>query len=562
MDFNYTNLKNDGLGGNFDGFCSKAGSGGNSSPSQCALISNKNAVNDGNNLVAYLLGAKVDNYRTRNSIMGDVINGAPLFVGVPRFKYTDSGYSNFVATTRQGYCSNTSTAGSTTRQGTVYVGANDGMLHAFDRCDGNERWAYVPTMVMPNLYAIADNSYGTNHQYFVDGAPVMGDIYDGSQWKTILVGGLNAGGKAFYALDITDPANPKALWEFTNSNNANLGLSFGNPIITKRRTDGKWVVVFASGYNNNRNSGDGNGHLIMLDANTGTQILDIPTLITNIASTVAVGTSDTPSGLAKINAWVETETDNTALRYYGGDLLGNIWRFDTEGLLAPTNSSFRLAQLVTSGTAQPVTIKPELAQISYQGANYVVIYVATGSYLGTADLSTVGTQTIYAIKDTLGNTPLGDIRTSATLVAQTLTTSGVIRTATKNPVNWSTKNGWMVDLPSSGERVNVDMTQALNVLSVASTVPSSSACESGGTSWIYKLDIASGAAVVGATDNAAGLLFQQGVLIVGQTIVQLTDGSTSTIYMRSDDAPPFTKSDPKVEGGGNLHRSSWRELAN
>jgi type IV pilus assembly protein PilY1 len=120
----------------------------------------------------------------------------------------------------------------------------------------------------------------------------------------------------------------------------------------------------------------------------------------------------------------------------------------------------------------------------------------------------------------------------------------------------------MVDLPSSGERVNVDMTQALNVLSVASTVPSSSACESGGTSWIYKLDIASGAAVVGATDNAAGLLFQQGVLIVGQTIVQLTDGSTSTIYMRSDDAPPFTKSDPKVEGGGNLHRSSWRELAN
>jgi type IV pilus assembly protein PilY1 len=117
-------------------------------------------------------------------------------------------------------------------------------------------------------------------------------------------------------------------------------------------------------------------------------------------------------------------------------------------------------------------------------------------------------------------------------------------------------------MPSTGERVNVDMTQALNVLSVASTIPSSSACESGGTSWIYKLDIASGAALVGATDSAAGLLFQQGVLIVGQTIVQLTDGSTSTIYMRSDDKPPFSKSDPGSDTNTIPHRTSWRELAN
>jgi type IV pilus assembly protein PilY1 len=434
------------------------------------------------------------------------------------------------------------------------------MLHAFDRCDGSEKWAYVPKVVMPNLYTLADNAFGTNHQYFVDGSPTMGDVYDGSNWKTILVGGLNGGGEGYYALDITDPANPKSLWEFTNSNNANLGLTFGNPIITKRATDGKWVVVFASGYNNNSNGGDGNGHLIMVDANTGSQILDLPTLAT--AGGSAVGGSGTPSGLAKINAWVDTETNNTAQRYYGGDLLGNVWRFDTEGLLAPTKSAFRLAQLAVSSVAQPITTKPELSQISYQGANYVVVYVATGKYLGMSDLSTTGTQTIYGFKDALGSTPLGDLRAGNTLVAQTLTTNGLIRTATKNAVDWGTKGGWMVDMPSPGERVNVDMTQALNVLSVASTIPSSSACESGGTSWIYKLDIASGAALVGATDSAAGLLFQQGVLIVGQTIVQLTDGSTSTIYMRSDDKPPFSKSDPGSDTNTIPHRTSWRELAN
>jgi type IV pilus assembly protein PilY1 len=217
---------------------------------------------------------------------------------------------------------------------------------------------------------------------------------------------------------------------------------------------------------------------------------------------------------------------------------------------------------VSGTTTQPITTKPELSQISYQGANYVVVYVATGSYLGMSDLSTTGTQTIYGFKDLLGSTPLGDLRASNTLVKQTLTTNGLIRTATKNAVDWDSKGGWMVDLPSSGERVNVDMTQALNVLSVASTIPSSSACDSGGTSWIYKLDIASGAAVSGATDNAAGLLFKEGVLIVGQTIVQLTDGSTSTIYMPSNDETPFTRPDAKADSNMPVHRTSWRELAN
>jgi type IV pilus assembly protein PilY1 len=571
-DFTYANLTADGFNGYFDNFCNKLIAGaGSTTPSQCGFFGSTSttAANTGSNLVAYFLGSKSYNtyYRTRDSILGDVVNGAPLFVGPPKFKYTENNYATFASGTRQTKCSASTVAGSGTVQGTVYVGANDGMLHAFDRCDGTEKWAYVPKMVIPNMFKIADNAYNNNHQYFVDGAPVTGDIFVGGAWKTILVGGLNAGGRGYYALDITDPNSPKALWEYSNDNNANLGLTFGNPIITKRATDGKWVVVFGSGYNNNAaNSsaatGDGIGRLFMLDANTGAEVLTIPTM----SGTTAVGGTTTPSGLAKLNAWVETELDNTAQRYYGGDLLGNVWRFDTEDLIAPKKASFLLAQLRQQGstTAQPVTVAPELAQVSSQGSNYAVVFVGTGEYLGSQDLNTTtDVQTIYAIKDALGSTPLGDIHaTTSHMVKQALTTTGSIRTNTvKNPVDWSAKDGWYVDLPSAGERVNVNMVLAYNVLSVASTVPSVTACESGGTSWLYKLDIANGAAVSNATDNAAGLLLQEGTLIVGQTVVQLSDGSASTIStLSSGDLRSDNEAAPPMDSV--LHRTSWRELAN
>lgn len=556
-DFTYTNLSTAGLNSYFDNFCSKSGVGGGSTPLQCGLIADKTAANSGSKLVAYLLGAADDNYRARDSRLGDIINGAPLFVGAPKFKYTEHDYVDWASRTRQGECTD-STVSNRKYQGTVYVGANDGMLHAFDRCDGSERWAYVPSMVIPNLYKLADTGYANHHQFYVDGAPVMGDIYVDGAWKTILVGGLNAGGRGYYALDVTDPASPKALWEFTNSDNANLGLTFGNPIITKR-ADGTWVVAFASGYNN-VSAGDGNGHLIVINANTGASVVEIPTL----ASGSPVGSTTTPSGLAKINVWVDSETDNTAKRFYGGDMLGNIWRFDVDNLTKPYGQALQLAQLAVGGVAQPVTIMPELAEVNYLGAKYAVVYLGTGRYLGMSDLSTTGQQTIYAFKDALAETGLGDLRAGNTLVAQTLTTSSTnskIRTATKTAVDWSTKNGWSVDLPTSGERVNVGMVLAFNVLSVASTVPSATACEIGGTSWLYKLDIASGSAVANAPENAAGLMLEEGKLIVGQTVVQLMDGSATTLSTLSD-GNLRSDSQPPPPSNAVLRRTSWRELAN
>ena len=136
----------------------------------------------------------------------------------------------------------------------------------------------MPAAVIRQLHWLAHKEYGQSltvpHQYYVDGAITVGDICVASDcadaksgdWRTIAVVGLGKGGRAYFALDITDTADPKILWEFADDD---LGFSFGNPIITKRA--GRWVVLFGSGYNN-VSSGDGKGQLFVLDAKTGAKL--------------------------------------------------------------------------------------------------------------------------------------------------------------------------------------------------------------------------------------------------------------------------------------------------
>ena len=534
--------------GYFDNLCSKT-----LIAAQCSLLSdsNKTLANNGTNLVNYLRGvrtyetASVDAsnnsiaalYRKREHVLGDIINGAPVYVGKPPFRYADAGYADFVTA-------------KSTRTPVVYVGSNDGMLHAFSAATGstggNELWAYVPGTVMPNLYKMADTSYGSRHQYSVDGAPVMGDIKVGTAWKTIVVGGLNSGGRGYYALDITDPNDPKALWEFTD---ANLGFSFGNPVIAKRG-DGTWIVAFASGYNNT--DGDGKGHLYVLNANTGALLLDIAT---------SDGSSSDPSGLAKINAWIESSSDNTAKRFYGGDQQGNLWRFDIDGLLLPNGAAMRLAKFqINDTTPQPITTKPETVEISGKP----VVVVATGRYLGSSDIADSTQQSIYAVKDTLTATGWGDVRAdTANFVRQTFTLNGPVATATaasvsNTSVDWATKGGWWIDLPHSRERVNTNLGLQFSTLAVATAIPNGDACASGGTAWRYYLNVANGGVV---TTNPAGGLFSTDGLIMGMTWVQDSNGNARIIYQKSNgdnviETPPVATS----SGSGSVRRTSWREL--
>ncbi len=529
-------------------------------------------------------------YRDRQHVLGDVVNGAPVYVKQISASYADAGYAspaganfkeciNTIGVNCSGIYSGSrdpvNMVGGvdigSARTSTVYVAANDGMLHALDGNTGVERWAYVPNILIPNLYRLADKDYANRHQYYVDGSPTVGDVYDpvAAKWKTILVGGLAGGGRGFYALDVTDPATPIGLWEFnvratascpsattlgSDKDDCDLGLSYGNPVITKLG-DGTWVVVVTSGYNN-VSPGDGKGYVYVLNPITGVILKKIQAM--SASQFLNPGSTTTPLGLAKINNWVDdTNVNNTTLRVYGGDLQGYMWRFNLD-----TATAYAVARYTDpSGVGQPVTTKPELGEVS----GIPFIYVGTGRYLGTSDLPSTQVQTIYGIKDaTNGTAPTSPINTrGATVVAQTLTdsttaTGAGIRTATSNAVDVASKNGWRADLPNSGERVNVDPKLQLGTLIIGSNIPATSACTSGGTSYLNFLDYKTGGYIQSSGNTLAGVLVGNS-LVVGISVVRLPNNKTVAIVTTSDNkypnlAPPFSSPSPTGR------RSSFREL--
>lgn len=526
----------------------------------------------GNNGVVYSNGTTTWSiYRPRAHVLGDIVSAQPQYVKKPPFSYADAGYATFVAA-------------QTNRIPMVYSGANDGMLHAFDAATGTERWAYIPSLMLPSLYHLASEDYPNNHRYYVDGTPTVADICPtapttpctASQWKTILVGGFNDGGRGFYALDITDPLNPKALWNYSVTDQSNMGYSYGNPVIVKRKDNcstlsgvttcegGTWVVGITSGYNN-VSPGDGQGHLFILNAYTGAQLEDI--VATDSTTSAFTGDTGTPSGLSRIDAFVANPVDNTAEHFYGGDLLGNFWRLSIDSVAIPSGKgSFLLAQLgkVDLSNFQPVTIRPELAEIvDTAGATHTIIEIATGRYLGVSDLANTDQQSIYSFKDDMSTTPLGLVRTSGKLVKQTLTTytsgGNSYRKGTSNAVDWTTTSGWYVDLnpngDSPGERVNVDMNQQQTTLQVTANVPNNNACNVGGYSWIYYFNYSTGFLA-----PLAGIKDATNSMIAGTTQIMDQTGKTHTIITHTDGTVTVQDdvSPPPVLGVSR--RTSWREL--
>jgi len=378
----------------------------------------------------------------------------------------------------------------------------------------------------------------------------VGDAYDGTNWKTVLVGGLGLGGRAYYALDVTDPANPKALWEFGTSQDADIGYTYGNPIITKRMSDGKWVVVFASGYNNTL--GDRKGRLYVVDAFTGAKLQEI---ITDDSVN-----DPNVSGIAKAANWVlNTLVDNSTQYVYGGDLGGSLWRFDLTA-----DSSQRLGRTSSTAGNQPISVRPELSRIrDGSGTYHRAVYFGTGRYLGLGDLSptapsTAVAQGIYAVKDT--GADLGIFTSAgANLVAQTLDTSGNPRTI-PNPVSvdWATKNGWYVTLPV-GERVNIDPRLQLGVLVVGANVPKDDYCLVGGTSWAYKLDFRSGAALVTANNKAVGKPIGNS-LAVGLSLIRLVPNKLTALWTLADTSNPPDAIEVPPPPANATRRVGWREI--
>ena len=527
---------------------------------QCPLLSllQKQLVNNGPLLVGFLRGQTGNEavlFRdrietdpvtntTQQTVLGDIVDATPAFIRVPLFSYTDTGYSSFKSANKG-------------RPGALYVAANDGLLHSFDNTTdsngdpqtsplcptvlpttsatavaGCENWAYMPKFVMPGIYQIADTAYANAHRFMLDGSPEIGDVFDAaaSVWKTIVVGGANAGARGFYALDVTDPKNPKGLWEFCSDStlcpavgtvshsDSDLGFSYGNPVIGKRAFDGKWVVVLTSGLNN-ISPGTGVGFFYVLDAITG-QVLD--------KVSTGVGTTVTPSGLMRQGGYFKAGLVDAKMDFvYGGDLQGNVWRIDM------STSPPALMHMATlkdgAGNPQPISVRPVVSNCN----NNRMYYVGTGRYLASTDPSDTSQQSIYGFKDK--DADYGTNIRSANLVTQTLT-AGSKRTITNNSVNLSTQDGFVIDLnpPTSnpadatpGERIVLDPRLELGTLIFASNVPIVGGCIPGGDSFIYNLDFCTGSYVPGAANGIAAE--RQGAFLVGFTPIQTTDGSIRTV---------------------------------
>ena len=350
-------------------------------------------------------------FRYRASVLGDIVDSGAVFVGAPSEVYVDAynpGYSAFKS----------AKAG---RTPVVYVGANDGMLHAFNaRVDssdgGTELFALVPNAVFKGpdnqpstsgLRALSDNGY--LHHYYVNGTPFVRDVdfkrAGGSisttpsdvDWRTLLVVGLGKGGRSYVALDVSDPSSftsetaiaGKVLWEFTHED---MGFSYGRPVIVKTRKWG-WVVIIAAGYNNTQGtsaaSSPGKGVIFVLNPKNGTLLQKIKT---------TAGSAATPSGLAHLSGYVPDYTDMKLDQLYAGDLLGNLWRFDFTSASADVpDQSTPIATLTTAaGAAQPVTTEP-LVEIASDLVRYV--FVGTGRLLHTSDRDNTQPQTFYALRD-------------------------------------------------------------------------------------------------------------------------------------------------------------------
>jgi type IV pilus assembly protein PilY1 len=322
------------------------------------------------------------------------------------------------------------------------------------------------------------------------------------------------------------------------------------------------VIIIPSGYNNT-SPGDGRGYLYVLNASSGSVIRTIDT---------GAGSTGTPSGLAQIRAWTENGSiDNTTSRVYAGDELGNVWRFDVNGDIGAAGYDAQLLATLRgpAGNVQPVTARPELAAVN----NVAMVYVGTGRYLGTVDLTDGSKQSIYAIKDSLGTTSYGNPRASTnTFVQQTLTDSScptgstfctpgrIARTGTSNAVAILASggnDGWYVDLPASRERANTDPQLTLGTLVFTTNVLDPNACTVNGYSFINFFDYRNGSPI-SSTD---GIVSLRSDYLSSRPDVACTAGGTCKEYVQpANGEMPKDEDLPLNKPGSSTRRTSWREL--
>jgi type IV pilus assembly protein PilY1 len=453
---------------------------------------------DQTNEVASLASGSTHLYRNRKVLLGDIVDAGLTPVASPQQTFSEANNPGYPAF-------QTLYTTTTPRTTMVYAGANDGMLHGFNGTTGTEQFAYVPSALFlgPNgtpqvdgLAQIGNPNYV--HHNYVNATPAAFDIdfnhigpppYVGSDWHTVLIGGLGKGGMSFYALDITDPVNQmttesaaagKVLWEFTDST---MGYSYGVPVVVKTVKYG-WVAILTSGYNN----ADGYGYLYIVNPKTGV-LLEPP-----------IKTPSLSNGLTQASAFVKDFSDETTDSVYVGDLNGQVWRFDLTGTPSSYPQPVLLATVKDAfGVAQPISTAPLIEIHPVTRKRYVLF--GTGVLLAVTDLPNSQQQSFYAIIDGTASgfntvsTPItrGNLTGITNAQLNTVGTNGSIiaNTLLAGTLGWYTDLGTDPGPPIIGWRVILNP-QAFNgiVTFATSLTTATDPCSPQGSSRVYAIDYA------------------------------------------------------------------------
>lgn len=452
--------------------------------------------------------------RKRTTRLGDIVNSSPV-VAAPT---DDFGYRSLrtSATVFDALDYKSYLEAKKTRTPMVYVGANDGMLHAFNGVTGAEQFAYIPTTSwghMGNLlfpYNVDDKNFQVfDHRYYVDGPINVSDVHDGS-WKTVLVGTSGSGGRSVFAIDVTNPGftASKVLWELNDSVSLatvknNIGHVLGKPVIVpvKKGATVTWKAIFGNGYG----SINGKAALYVVDIGTG---------VTEVITASETG-GPSMNGLGNIVA-IDRYVGDTATRgrdgfvdtVYGGDQNGAVWKFDLGSGANQTTPFFVATD--KAGERQAILGGFEAASGPAGG---VMIYFGTGSFSFVGDPDDRQLQTFYGVLDT-GAAVAGR---SALLAQRVVTDTLGTRTVTTNGLGFSNK-GWLVDLgvtaTSGGATVMTGERSVGNPVVTSGVVffptfdpNTTDSCATGGVNRLYGLNALSGGAAlsqarVGSPDGA------------------------------------------------------------
>lgn len=454
-------------------------------------------------------------FRVRTSVLGDIVHSSPVYVGKPSDNWPDT--APFPDTSGNLYTDYV--ANEANRTPMVYVGANDGMLHAFNANTGQEAFAYVPSnlasaQVDAGLHYLTNPEY--SHQYYVDATPTAADAYfvtpgaSTAAWHTVLVGGEGAGGQGLYALNVTQPgqisqstAAQSVLWQFTNQVDPDLGYTMSKPVIALLN-NGHWAVIVGNGPGST--SGQASLFVIYLSGPINGQWVEG----TNYFKfTTGVGSSTNPDALMSPAA-VDLDGNGTVDRVYAGDTQGNLWAFNLCGASGSgsCNGPSKWGVAYQSGstpvplfsgdashpiTAPPVAVvNPAVSTASTLSDPNMMVYVGSGAYFRKNDNTDTTAQRFYGIWDT----GQGGLTTSS-LQQQSIIQDTQYRVLSSNSVNYSgsassaQQFGWYLTL-DSGERVTGRARVAGSNVYFDTTIPSQSPCSGGGTGYLMSLDLVNG----------------------------------------------------------------------